>query len=182
MPRLVSLTLLSVLLLPAAALWFFVVIVVGWEVFNYQSPLHDVTWPVAAGTTLVLTYGWWSLLWARDVAWTPGRVLATALITAGTLLVSAALGVFIALVANEPEIGWFTFALASCVLWLVGICVAWRTSRGKLADAGGGGEGVACPDCGYSLRGLTATRCPECGSQYTLDQLLAANRPRGDLA
>jgi tRNA(Ile2) C34 agmatinyltransferase TiaS len=32
-----------------------------------------------------------------------------------------------------------------------------------------------CPRCGYNMTGLTQARCPECGSQYTLDALIAAN-------
>ncbi|MDB5303490.1 MAG: hypothetical protein JWM97_1039, partial [Phycisphaerales bacterium] len=37
---------------------------------------------------------------------------------------------------------------------------------------------VVCPTCGYNLTGLTATRCPECGSQFTLDELMAAQPGR----
>jgi hypothetical protein len=31
-----------------------------------------------------------------------------------------------------------------------------------------------CRKCGYLLNGLTATRCPECGDEPTLDELWAA--------
>lgn len=34
------------------------------------------------------------------------------------------------------------------------------------------GVDVACPSCGYSLVGLTECRCPECGEQFTIEQLL----------
>lgn len=30
---------------------------------------------------------------------------------------------------------------------------------------------VACPRCGYNLRGLTTARCPECGFAFTFDEL-----------
>jgi DNA-directed RNA polymerase subunit RPC12/RpoP len=30
---------------------------------------------------------------------------------------------------------------------------------------------VACPECGYSLIGMTELRCPECGSTFTIDEL-----------
>jgi hypothetical protein len=33
---------------------------------------------------------------------------------------------------------------------------------------------MACPECGYSLVGLTDCRCPECGSQYTVETLVEA--------
>jgi predicted Zn-ribbon and HTH transcriptional regulator len=32
---------------------------------------------------------------------------------------------------------------------------------------------MACPNCGYNLTGLREARCPECGSQFTLDELFA---------
>ena len=37
---------------------------------------------------------------------------------------------------------------------------------------------IYCPACGYNLRGLYHTRCPECGVEHTLDQLLQANLPK----
>lgn len=33
---------------------------------------------------------------------------------------------------------------------------------------------MACPECGYSLVGLTICRCPECGTEYTVDKLIQA--------
>ena len=34
---------------------------------------------------------------------------------------------------------------------------------------------VTCPACGYSLVGLSECRCPECGEQFTIEQLLIEN-------
>ena len=39
---------------------------------------------------------------------------------------------------------------------------------------------VACPKCGYNLTGLQGTRCPECGTLYTIDELLAEQPSRAD--
>ena len=33
---------------------------------------------------------------------------------------------------------------------------------------------VRCPDCGYSLVGLSGCQCPECGTVFTLDALIEA--------
>ncbi|MCB9857611.1 MAG: hypothetical protein H6818_18160 [Phycisphaerales bacterium] len=33
---------------------------------------------------------------------------------------------------------------------------------------------VECPKCGYSLVGLSTLRCPECGADYTIDELIRA--------
>jgi hypothetical protein len=37
---------------------------------------------------------------------------------------------------------------------------------------------LACPLCGYNLRGLTEPRCPECGFAFTWAELLDAKRDR----
>ena len=58
-----------------------------------------------------------------------------------------------------------TAALALFVLYLVwrdGYVRGWRAAREKPP---------ACPHCGYNLSGLTHCRCPECGTEYRLDQL-----------
>jgi len=37
-----------------------------------------------------------------------------------------------------------------------------------------GVNAIACPSCGYNLTGLSEARCPEYGSRFTLDQLVAS--------
>src|SRR5829696_3439901 len=48
-----------------------------------------------------------------------------------------------------------------------------RRARGKFVAVS-----IVCPKCGYSLTGLAEARCPECGSQYTLGELLASQPGR----
>ena len=38
---------------------------------------------------------------------------------------------------------------------------------------------VRCPSCGYCLVGLRDLRCPECGTQFTIDELIRAQRYAG---
>ncbi len=38
---------------------------------------------------------------------------------------------------------------------------------------------VTCPRCGYSLVGLSESRCPECGAKFTLDELIREQRFAG---
>ena len=38
---------------------------------------------------------------------------------------------------------------------------------------------VHCPNCSYSLIGLTELRCPECGTTFTIDELIRAQRYAG---
>ena len=31
---------------------------------------------------------------------------------------------------------------------------------------------LCCPKCGYNMAGLSATKCPECGAEFTIDKLM----------
>ncbi|MEK6642939.1 MAG: hypothetical protein AABZ08_03455 [Planctomycetota bacterium] len=57
--------------------------------------------------------------------------------------------------------------LIAFAIWRSGKRVAWkRASR----------EYPICPTCKYPMKGLTTARCPECGNQYTLDDLWQSQR------
>src|SRR5215212_1306561 len=43
-------------------------------------------------------------------------------------------------------------------------------------DWGAVADAVACPLCGYELRGLTEPRCPECGYAFAWHEILDPNR------
>lgn len=67
-----------------------------------------------------------------------------------------------------------TGALALFVLlmiWRDGYARGWRSARSTPPK---------CLRCGYNLSGLTQCRCPECGSEFRIDELwrthLAARR------
>jgi hypothetical protein len=63
------------------------------------------------------------------------------------------------------------------IAWVLITVLLWReTARERFERLAGLGPGptVSCPVCGYSLAGLREARCPECGTHFTLDQLLAA--------
>jgi len=53
-------------------------------------------------------------------------------------------------------------ALAAFLLWRDGFRRGWRRAREAPP---------MCPRCGYNLSGLSLCRCPECGSEYRLDEL-----------
>jgi hypothetical protein len=44
--------------------------------------------------------------------------------------------------------------------------------RKPLHDPADGAIDVCCPSCGYRMVGLRESRCPECGSTFTLDELI----------
>lgn len=53
-------------------------------------------------------------------------------------------------------------ALVVFLIWRNGYVRGWRGARSAAP---------ACPACGYNLSGLTHCRCPECGQEYTLEEL-----------
>ncbi len=58
---------------------------------------------------------------------------------------------------------------AALLIWLP---AAWQFDKRFLAISAAGKVDVRCPNCDYSLQGLRETRCPECGSSYTIDELV----------
>ena len=51
--------------------------------------------------------------------------------------------------------------------------------RGRSPRTAGGEIDVTCPTCGYALNGLRDLRCPECGTTFTIDSLIEAQRYDG---
>jgi hypothetical protein len=54
---------------------------------------------------------------------------------------------------------------AAFLLWRNGYVRGWRAARDRPPT---------CPKCQYNLSGLTQCRCPECGTEYRLEELWAA--------
>ena len=67
---------------------------------------------------------------------------------------------------------------------LLSTIMVWRETEldraQRLAQTSSGILG--CPHCGYNMTGLKIARCPECGIEYTLNELFAALQEQiGDL-
>ena len=124
---------------------------------------------------------YWIVLWLGVVRWDRRRVLWTA---GGTLLALLG-GVAFALACGSlnphlpaPLATLFGGGVVP-IAWVLITVLLWReTPRERferLAGLGlGPGRSVSCPVCDYSMAGLREARCPECGTHYTLDQLIAA--------
>jgi len=61
------------------------------------------------------------------------------------------------------------------LLWLAATIFLWRETPLERVERikGSSKSAVTCPTCGYNLTGLSEARCPECGTRFTLDELLA---------
>jgi DNA-directed RNA polymerase subunit RPC12/RpoP len=178
MSRLVSRILLSIFMFPLAAAFYLVVFVVTEQMLRgamYSYQYRESTVFLASG---VLTWPavalYWYLLWRSGVQWNLSRVLGTFLAALGAAIVGGLAGVF-ATSLTEGSFGAFLGGFLAIILWLVGTVFIWRETAAERAERvkGSGKSGVTCPTCGYNLTGLSESRCPECGSKFTLDELMA---------
>jgi len=176
MSRLVCQILLSILLLPIAS-------GVYMAVFSLcEAPMRrsadDSPFLAAGMTTLLFVIVYWPAVWRRTVRWTRRRVIWTILLIPASVGVAGTLSVGIdSTLGYRPggPLFWFLAGLLIPTFWLFGTTLLWRDTREEQALRGQGisGVDVACPKCGYSMKGLYESRCPECGARFTLDQLVA---------
>jgi len=164
---------LSLTIITATPVVYFVVFftleeVTGW----YFSTLNLL---LCSGLTGLFLVGVWVLIWLRQVRWHGWRMGSTVALIA-VLTVACAL---FALLANElffDEVGIILASMVWAVGWLAGSTLIWRETRSermkRIRELGMGT--IHCPQCDYNLTGLREARCPECGTQYTLDQLFAS--------
>jgi hypothetical protein len=115
----------------------------------------------------------WVLIWRRSVAWSAKAVLDTVISAAGFLAIPIAVqSVFLKLASFDtfeatlmmsPIIGWGLWMAVTVRLWPM-----------RAAELPGAESIPRCINCGYLLKGLRSTRCPECGDERTLDELWEA--------
>jgi len=119
----------------------------------------------------------WVLVWRSNVRWTSARIMGTALIW--FLAFAPALGAFLLTIAESPyseEEGCVLAGLSWWAAWIAGTSMLWRESERERIERTVGSHAplLACPTCGYNMTGLHKARCPECGTQYTLNQIVAS--------
>jgi hypothetical protein len=178
MSQLISRILLTVLLFPSAAL----VLVISF-IFAERLLVSDDETALFFSALVTCAYMimYWLLLWRRVVAWTPRRVRMTAWAAGGAAIAGTVLGVVIkSILPYDDWLGGLLGSLAGTLLWIGATILIWRETpaerSARLARAGA--DTLVCPTCGYNLTGLSESRCPECGAQFTLSELYAAQPAR----
>ncbi len=150
-----------------------IVLLAAWVVATQQSRrLRDDDIGVAFA---VATIPWLlSLLWI----WRGGqsrRMIAGACVFTGLMLVCAILlGVTIDYLVrfNSETLIISEAALATgIVVWYWATVLARLRMRKPVLNADDLVD-VRCPECSYSLIGMTELRCPECGTRFTLDEVI----------
>ena len=180
MSRLVSRILLSVFMFPLATIVYVLVFVVGADMRwgTRYSPVGETELFLASGAaTSAFVAVYWCLLWRSSVRWDSRRVIGAWLGAAGALGAGAFAGVCAGVLVPRSGSGFGAFVggVLAIVLWLIATVVIWRETPAERAQRvrASGRSAVTCPTCGYNLTGLSESRCPECGSKFTLDELLA---------
>jgi hypothetical protein len=186
MPPQVARIFTSVLLL-FLAVFVYVIAYVAFSSIGNSLPYGDFTavslWSSGLITWLFVRFAWY-LIWRRQVVQSRQRRRRSETVTAATL----ALGALIAIGSMIPNhiapqelialIGSTVTPLLGLIgtVWVYSETTADRATRASAAKT----TEIRCPDCTYNLAGLTSTRCPECGKEYPLDALLAAQaQPAG---
>jgi len=183
MSRLVARILLTILLFPLASLfYFFVFLFCDLQIRSATSYTRTST-AMCFIVSGVVTWGamalYWTLLWRLSVKWTGARIGRTLLAAAGAAAVASILATIVE-ATIEHEVGIFLGSAAAPLLWLAATVLIWRESDAERVARlkRMGTDTIVSPACGYNLTGLKEARCPECGAQYTLNELLAAQPQR----
>jgi hypothetical protein len=122
------------------------------------------------------------MLWYRTVQWSKQRISYSLVVVAISLAVSLILG-FLVGNAFDQTFGAVMGSIIAPLLWLLGTIFVWQETGQERADrlSNASVDTLVCPTCGYNLTGLSELRCPECGSKFTLSELVAA-QPKRQLA
>ncbi len=142
------------------------------------SDFMITVWLVIAAIVWVPLVGW---VWYRATArW--GWCWLAGFVTIAIGMAVASIGVLIEeSYSGDSEVAFTGLML----LGLGGVMMTWlwairRGRQGRRRVDEHGKLNVACPTCGYSMVGLREAKCPECGSDYALDELLALQRFDGN--
>jgi DNA-directed RNA polymerase subunit RPC12/RpoP len=181
MSRLVSRILLSILMFPLAGMVYVVAFVAGASVLRNASIYRGSETELFAGSgavTWLFVGVYWCLLWRHSIRWSSRRVTGTILSAVGAAVVGIVIGVFTAVVVvsvGDGSFGAFVGGVVAILLWLIATVFLWRETVAERASriSSSSRSAITCPTCGYNLTGLSEARCPECGSKFTLDELIA---------
>jgi hypothetical protein len=133
---------------------------------------------LAGSVTWIFVAVYWTVLWRKSVRWTPPRQIFTFASIPAAAVIGLFVGTIVANLSQNP--GLFLGVNSAIMTWLIATVWIWRETsaeRGQRLLAGNR-DGVVCPKCGYNMTGLREARCPECGAQFTIDELFAAQPSR----
>jgi DNA-directed RNA polymerase subunit RPC12/RpoP len=164
---------------PLAGIVYMLTVFIGQEMFGAYSRNSEVGMFLVTGS---ITWAgialYWCLLWRSSVKWNSMRTMGTALAALGTIIFGIIAGAIMAAAIPNGDgsgVGAFVGSILAIVLWLIATVFLWRETAAERAQRvkQSSKSAITCPTCGYNLTGLSEARCPECGSKFTLDELIA---------
>lgn len=186
MTHLVARLILTMLILPVAGAVF----VLGMAVIiaiapNSPGPPPLPTAAVWGAVYLVVAFTW-IMIWRPVVRWTPRRIGQTVLWGIIALAAGGAFGFTISAIGQRAGMPMGVPVLlgggAPPIVWILSTVLVWRESAlertERMAGIGPAAEAVVCPMCGYDMGDVRAAQCPECGVEFTIGQLIAAQPDR----
>lgn len=178
MSRLLAKILLTVLIFPATILFYFLsfIVIEHWFISRDATALL-----ISTILTCLFMGAYWLALWFRAVQWTGERIRWTLLAILPAAIFGGVIGVVVNFALNGEDSFPEMFGLLSAtVVMLIATVFVWRESSSERAARlqRSSASAIVCPTCGYNLTGLSETRCPECGSKFTIDELLAMQPAR----
>ncbi len=131
---------------------------------------------LAAGGFAVI---YWLLLWRDTVQWTPERSTRMVGFSFGAAVLGLGVGGVTAASIGGSDAwipGMMLGGAVAVVAWLIATVLIWKETPAERAERvrRQGSGTVMCVKCGYNMTGLREPRCPECGTAYTVDELLKA--------
>ena len=181
MTKLIARLILAMLILPVSASLF---------VFGFAAIISQSTGAPSSLSIVLLYLGlytfvatYWILLWRTMIRWTRERVMRTFLAGVLAVLMSGAAAGFVFMVfrRSEPALVLLISGAIVPVVWVLATVLIWRETPAERIErlSSAGREAISCPVCGYNMTGLSEARCPECGTRFTLDQLVVT-QPKTD--
>ncbi len=179
MTNLLARILLSIMILPLAVIVYLAVL------FSLVRPHEEVGFLAATLATAGFVAFYWVALWRGSVQWTSSRVRKTWLSALGCAVAGIVAGVMATTVTHihDESFGIFIGGLVAIPLWLITTILLWKETALERAERirQSASDVLFCPRCGYNMTGLHLARCPECGAQYTLNQLFAAQQRQHEI-
>ncbi|MCH2134395.1 MAG: hypothetical protein MK116_11655 [Phycisphaerales bacterium] len=123
---------------------------------------------------------YWILLWRPIVNWTQRRIQGTIVATFLSGIAGLLFGLFMWALTGQMEPAVGLGGMAPAVTFLLLTIWVWRETEEERLERLDRAEGtpIECTGCGYDMRGLRTTSCPECGVSPTLHQLFAGQSAR----
>jgi hypothetical protein len=178
MSRLIARILLSVLIFPSAVLLLVIsfIFIERWSDFRNEGAVK-----MACALTAGYMVLYWWLIWFRSVKWTASRNW----LSVACAMVAAVVSILTGWALHhamryDDAIAFCIATLLTPILWIMGTIYVWHETDTERAARlrRAGADVLACPTCGYNMTGLRESRCPECGIEYTLNELFAGQPSR----